>query len=150
MSWVSTMVTVQYNYAEETNQETSYQSLQLQRLLVYVPTVAPQDAAWPNKYTMVLVYLPFLGLWIYWIRSLSTSMDFWRDEIFKKIFTDNLLQMTRRPVQCIALALVCDATKAGDAVGQLVTWRAGLAAAYTVLFYQSDRAAARSYNLIIL
>lgn len=41
-------------------------------------------------------------------------------------------QMTRPAVQCIALAVVCDIARAGDAVGQLVSWRANLGASNAV------------------
>ncbi|XP_047040831.1 uncharacterized protein LOC124645124 [Helicoverpa zea] len=47
------------------------------------------------------------------------------DGIYKLL---DMITMTRPPVQCIALALVCDITRAGDAVGQLVSWRAHLGA----------------------
>ncbi|CAH4038709.1 unnamed protein product [Pieris brassicae] len=36
--------------------------------------------------------------------------------------------MTRPPVQCIALAVVCDIVRSGEAIGQLVTWRATIGA----------------------
>ncbi|XP_049885473.1 uncharacterized protein LOC126380249 [Pectinophora gossypiella] len=62
----------------------------------------------------------------------------WKPE-YRQMFLDNnglyqlldMVTMTRYPVQCLALALICDIARAGDAVGQLVTWRAGLAANYT-------------------
>lgn len=48
--------------------------------------------------------------------------------------------MTRAPVQCIALALVCDAARAGAAVGQLVSWRASIAAsnAVSAIYFQTE------------
>ncbi|KAI8430649.1 hypothetical protein MSG28_000850 [Choristoneura fumiferana] len=47
------------------------------------------------------------------------------DGVYKLL---DLITLTRAPVQCIALALVCDAARAGAAVGQLVSWRASIAA----------------------
>ncbi|XP_063546380.1 uncharacterized protein LOC134754180 [Cydia strobilella] len=61
----------------------------------------------------------------------------WRDEYRKQFLANNgvyqlldLITMVRAPVQCVALALVCDATSAGGAVSQLVTWRAGVGASH--------------------
>lgn len=42
------------------------------------------------------------------------------------------VQMSNSAVQCLALAMICDATRAGCSVGQLVTWRANLAASHAV------------------
>ncbi|CAH1647816.1 unnamed protein product [Spodoptera littoralis] len=47
------------------------------------------------------------------------------DGIYKLL---DIITMTRPAVQCIALAVVCDIARAGDAVGQLVSWRANLGA----------------------
>ncbi|CAH2035437.1 unnamed protein product, partial [Iphiclides podalirius] len=65
-------------------------------------------------------------------------------------------ELTRPPVQCLALALVCDVARAGDAVGQMVTWRASSAASeivYAILHMLSKDLAFKvsladeSYNL---
>ncbi|KAM3968388.1 uncharacterized protein ACR2FA_004032 [Aphomia sociella] len=73
-----------------------------------------------------------------WLISLLNFI--WEGIIWKKeyrnIFVANggifklldIITMTSPPVQCFALALVCDTARAGDAVGHLVTWRASLAA----------------------
>ncbi|CAB3259076.1 unnamed protein product [Arctia plantaginis] len=59
----------------------------------------------------------------------------WKEEYRKNFVRDNgvynlldIVTMTRPPVQCLALALVCDVARAADAVGHLVTWRACLGA----------------------
>lgn len=43
-------------------------------------------------------------------------------------------QMIGPSAQCIALALVCDIARAGDAVDQLVTWRASIGASKAVCY----------------
>ncbi|XP_026759124.2 uncharacterized protein LOC113518411 [Galleria mellonella] len=70
-------------------------------------------------------------------RWLIALLNFvWESIIWKKEYRDifiinngifkllDIVTMTSPPVQCIALALICDAARAGDAIGQLVTWRA--------------------------
>ncbi|XP_059059905.1 uncharacterized protein LOC131853107 [Achroia grisella] len=69
-----------------------------------------------------------------WLVSLLNFI--WESIVWKKEYREtfisnngiykllDIITMTSAPVQCIALALVCDAARAGDAVGQLVTWRA--------------------------
>ncbi|KAJ8737618.1 hypothetical protein PYW08_000213 [Mythimna loreyi] len=59
----------------------------------------------------------------------------WNETYREQFVADNgiyklldMITMTRPPVQCLALALVCDIARAGEAVGQLVTWRAHLGA----------------------
>lgn len=42
--------------------------------------------------------------------------------------------MTKPPTQCITLAVVCDIVRSGEAIGQLVTWRANLGASNVVKF----------------
>ncbi|XP_062526068.1 uncharacterized protein LOC101745636 isoform X2 [Bombyx mori] len=51
-----------------------------------------------------------------------------KDGIYKLL---DIITMTRAPVQCIALAVICDVACAGEAVGQLVSWRANLGASKT-------------------
>ncbi|KAG6454112.1 uncharacterized protein LOC115446035 [Manduca sexta] len=60
----------------------------------------------------------------------------WKPD-YREIFVANngiyklldIITMAKPPVQCIALALICDVARAGDALGQLVSWRANLGAA---------------------
>ncbi|XP_048005900.1 uncharacterized protein LOC125241447 isoform X2 [Leguminivora glycinivorella] len=63
----------------------------------------------------------------------------WREDYRKQFLANNgvyqlldLITMVRPSVQCVALALVCDATSAGGSVAQLVTWRAGVGASNAV------------------
>ncbi|CAH0578431.1 unnamed protein product [Chrysodeixis includens] len=51
------------------------------------------------------------------------------DGIYKLL---DIIAMTHPSVQCMALAMVCDIARAGDAVGQLVSWRANLGASNAV------------------
>ncbi|XP_075990592.1 cilia- and flagella-associated protein 69-like isoform X2 [Anticarsia gemmatalis] len=60
----------------------------------------------------------------------------WRQQNREQFIANNgiyklldIIAMTRSPVQCIALAILCDVARAGDAVGQLTTWRANFGAA---------------------
>ncbi|XP_072930307.1 cilia- and flagella-associated protein 69-like isoform X2 [Epargyreus clarus] len=71
--------------------------------------------------------LNFIWEGIIWKKEYRSSFVS-NDGIYKLL---DLITMTRAPVQCIALAIVCDVARAGDAVGQLVTWRAKLAASDT-------------------
>ncbi|XP_053624154.1 uncharacterized protein LOC128683024 [Plodia interpunctella] len=59
----------------------------------------------------------------------------WNTEYRQKFLANNgmytlldLITMVNAPVQCITLALVCDVARAGDAIGQMITWRANLGA----------------------
>ncbi|KPJ08999.1 Uncharacterized protein C7orf63-like [Papilio machaon] len=51
------------------------------------------------------------------------------DGVYKLL---DMVSLTTRPVQCLALALLCDVARAGEAVGQIVTWRASSAASYII------------------
>ncbi|XP_047523680.1 uncharacterized protein LOC125062135 [Pieris napi] len=73
-----------------------------------------------------------------WIVSI---VDFiWEAIVWKKKYREyfiahnglykllDLITMTKPPIQCIALAVVCDIVRSGEAIGQLVTWRAAIGA----------------------
>ncbi|KAL0902679.1 hypothetical protein ABMA27_000498 [Loxostege sticticalis] len=73
--------------------------------------------------------------WLVALLNLIWEGVIWKPE-YRAIFLANngiyklldLIAMTKAPVQCIALAMVCDVATAGDAVGQLVSWRATVGA----------------------
>ncbi|KAJ8737358.1 hypothetical protein PYW07_000629 [Mythimna separata] len=74
--------------------------------------------------------------WIISLLNFIWEAIVWNENYREQFVSENgiyklldIITMTRAPVQCIALALVCDIARAGDAVGQLVTWRAHLGAA---------------------
>ncbi|XP_063838081.1 uncharacterized protein LOC135087170 [Ostrinia nubilalis] len=75
--------------------------------------------------------------WLVALLNLIWEGIIWRSD-YRAIFISNngiyklldLISMTRAPVQCIALAMVCDVACAGDAVGQLVSWRATMGASH--------------------
>ncbi|CAG4962147.1 unnamed protein product [Parnassius apollo] len=59
----------------------------------------------------------------------------WNDKYRGMFVMDNgvyklldLITLTRPPIQCLALALLCDVARAGEAVAQMITWRASPAA----------------------
>ncbi|XP_063634003.1 uncharacterized protein LOC134804733 [Cydia splendana] len=110
--------------------------------------VYPQ-IVWPVSinaltWTMMNVIMRSLeGSYIVSERWLISLLNFiwegiiWRDEYRKQFIANNgvyqlldLITMVRAPVQCLALALVCDATSGSGAVSQLVTWRAGVGASH--------------------
>ncbi|XP_063394218.1 uncharacterized protein LOC134679259 [Cydia fagiglandana] len=75
--------------------------------------------------------------WLISILNFIWEGIIWRDEYSKQFIANNgvyqlldLITMVRAPVQCLALALVCDATSASGGVSQLVTWRAGVGASH--------------------
>ncbi|XP_045510297.1 uncharacterized protein LOC123705525 [Colias croceus] len=43
----------------------------------------------------------------------------------------DLITLTRAPIQCITMAVICDIARSGEAVGQLITWRANIGASNT-------------------
>ncbi|XP_013145870.1 PREDICTED: uncharacterized protein LOC106109021 isoform X2 [Papilio polytes] len=51
------------------------------------------------------------------------------DGVYKLL---DMISLTTRPVQCLALALLCDVARAGEAVGQIVTWRANSSASQVI------------------
>ncbi|RVE53104.1 hypothetical protein evm_002201 [Chilo suppressalis] len=105
------------------------------------------DIKWPssiNALTRKMIDTVLLSLEKHYIisdRMLVSLMNFiWEAVIWnpehRTIFIANsgiyhlldIITMTRAPVQCIALAILCDVARAGNAVGQLVTWRASVSA----------------------
>ncbi|XP_026313910.1 uncharacterized protein LOC113225720 [Hyposmocoma kahamanoa] len=79
-----------------------------------------------------------------WMISLLTFIwhaVVWKDE-YRNMFIANkgvyqlldLVTLTCYPVQCVALGLLVDIAYAGEAVSQLVTWRAGMQAVSSIIW----------------
>ncbi|XP_013184784.2 uncharacterized protein LOC106130482 [Amyelois transitella] len=73
--------------------------------------------------------------WLISLMNFIWECIIWKDDYRQTFLANNgmyalldLITMVTPPVQCIALALVCDVARAGDAIGQMVTWRANMGA----------------------
>ncbi|CAG9782044.1 unnamed protein product [Diatraea saccharalis] len=86
----------------------------------------------------VLTELPTRSDWIGTVNMNTGQVDVQFKSILIALCVDLIKAfpankfMTRSSVQCIILAMVCDIARAGDAVGQIVTWRAKFSASHAV------------------
>ncbi|KAJ2954493.1 hypothetical protein O0L34_g2772 [Tuta absoluta] len=71
--------------------------------------------------------------WLLSVMNLIWEAIVWK-QVNKQAFIANngiyqlldIITLTRYPVQCITLALICDLMREGGAIGQLITWRANM------------------------
>ncbi|XP_052746667.1 uncharacterized protein LOC112050428 [Bicyclus anynana] len=73
--------------------------------------------------------------WLISLLDLIWEAIIWKKESREKFVLKNgvynlldVVTMSKPPVQCLALAMLCDLARAGGAVAQLITWRANLGA----------------------